>query len=283
MNYQHYETFLSLVETKNFSLTAKKLFIAQSTVSNRIKEIELESKQVMFNRSNKYVTITLAGELFLEYAKRMVEIESTLKQELNNLKYKGRIRIGTPHAVYTGHMKEAIKLFMKENKEISVKITVSHTSQLIEALADDLIDIAVVSYLPRSSQVKELMSFSDAVILVTKNSDEFMDHISWSNFHELNLLYSDIGNAFERWLMEKLSTSFSYQFYIDQINEIVTYVEEGMGYGFVPESLVEALLKNNSLKKVIIEGDDHYYMTHHVITKRTKEDNPLIKRICSYL
>lgn len=281
MNYQHYETFLILAETKNFSITAKKLFVAQSTVSNRIKEIESETDKRMFNRTNKTVELTPAGELFQVYAKKMVEIERNLKQELSYLKYKGRIRIGTPHAVYIGHIKEALKTFMNENKDISIKITISHSNQLIEALADDLIDLAVVSYLPKSSQIVELMSFSDQVIFVVKNDDKFLDRVSWCDFEQLNFIYSDIGNEFEKWLKKKMPTSLSYQFYIDQINEVVAYIEDGMGYSFVPESLVAGLLDNKSLKRVNIEDQHTYAMIHHVVTKRTKEDNPLIKQICS--
>ncbi len=40
MNYDFYKTFVVLAETKNFSKTAEKLNIVQSTVSNRIQEVE---------------------------------------------------------------------------------------------------------------------------------------------------------------------------------------------------------------------------------------------------
>lgn len=56
MNYDFYKTFVVLAETKNFSKTAEKLNIVQSTVSNRIQELEKYLNTDLFNRTNKRVS-----------------------------------------------------------------------------------------------------------------------------------------------------------------------------------------------------------------------------------
>lgn len=62
MDIETMKTFLVLVDTKNFTRTAHQLFIAQSTVTNRILELEKELNVTLFERNNRSVELTPAGE-----------------------------------------------------------------------------------------------------------------------------------------------------------------------------------------------------------------------------
>ena len=50
MDIETMKTFLVLVDTKNFTRTAHQLFIAQSTVTNRILELEKELNVTLFEK-----------------------------------------------------------------------------------------------------------------------------------------------------------------------------------------------------------------------------------------
>ena len=73
MNTEELKTFIYLSKVKNFTLAAEQLFIAQSTVTNRISELEKEVGKRLFSRGSKTVTLTEAGEIFLRYAERILE------------------------------------------------------------------------------------------------------------------------------------------------------------------------------------------------------------------
>lgn len=267
MNKQHYETFVSLAETKNFSMTAKKLYIVQSTVSNRIKEIEAKIGKPLFIRTNKSVSLTVAGEVFLQYAKRALAIESDMRDELKNLRYTSRIKIGSPHAIYSGHLLPLIQNFMKKNQDISIKVKISHTGILLEDLSDDIVDLAVVTYLPRNIEIESLASFSEPVVLIAQNTESFKSTMTWSELAESSLIYADLGLGFDQFVKDRVEGGLSYRLYIDQINEVIRYVEEGMGYGFVPLSLVDQRPNKNKLKIVDMDGDS-YQMKHYMIAKK---------------
>ena len=53
MDTQHLKTFIQLSATKNFTQTAKQLFVAQSTVTNRINELERNLGKQLFVRDKK--------------------------------------------------------------------------------------------------------------------------------------------------------------------------------------------------------------------------------------
>ena len=50
MNINQIEAFLEVVSSKNISEAARKLYVSQSTVSQRIKELEEELKITLFIR-----------------------------------------------------------------------------------------------------------------------------------------------------------------------------------------------------------------------------------------
>lgn len=75
-------TFITLAEIKNFTKTAQQLFVAQSTVTNRIRDLETELGVALFIRNHKQVDLTPAGLKFLEYAQRFIELETAVLQDV---------------------------------------------------------------------------------------------------------------------------------------------------------------------------------------------------------
>ena len=60
-------TFIALAQIKNFTKTAQQLFVAQSTVTNRIRDLEMELGVPLFIRSHKQVDLTPSGQKFLDW------------------------------------------------------------------------------------------------------------------------------------------------------------------------------------------------------------------------
>lgn len=66
------EVFLAIVRTRNISRAAEQLNLSQSTVSKRLKVLEQEINAILFERGkgNKVLSLTLAGEEFIDLAER---------------------------------------------------------------------------------------------------------------------------------------------------------------------------------------------------------------------
>ncbi|MBF1343385.1 MAG: LysR family transcriptional regulator, partial [Megasphaera micronuciformis] len=71
MNTETLRTFIAAAQIKNFTKTAEHLFIAQSTVTNRILDLESEIGKPLFTRKHKQIELTEAGLQFLDYAKQL--------------------------------------------------------------------------------------------------------------------------------------------------------------------------------------------------------------------
>lgn len=270
MNYDFYKTFVVLAETKNFSKTAEKLNIVQSTASNRIQELEKYLGTNLFCRTNKSVALTEAGLNFLHYAKRIVAIEEDGLRMLNNLNYKDTLKIGAVHSLYSGYVKDALKKFMIHIPNISIEITLSHTPNLLEMLNDNLIDIGFVFTKPKSNKLICSNILKDEIILVTKNSHKFKDELYIEEIKTIPLLYADTGDSFIKYIEEELHSKFHFQLKIDQILEIIDYLCEGFGYAFVLKSLVLDSIHKGDLKEVKIKNCPPHTVEGYLLIDKNK-------------
>lgn len=268
MNYDFYKTFVTLAETGNFSKTAKKLNIVQSTVSTRIQELEKYLQTCLFERTNKTVSLTKAGLDFLPFAERLIAIEAEGLNTIHRINYKNTINIAVVHSLYYRFVKNTVKKFMNDNQDTSVKININHSNAILEMMSDNLIDIGLVYIKPKSPNFTCIAAFKDKIILVTKNSKEFSDEITLSQLNNLDLLLADLGDGFNEWLNNQLIKKIDYRLYVDQMLELVNYLEDGFGYAFMLSSLAENLIKIEKLKKVTIKNVTDYSVEGYVVVDK---------------
>ena len=74
------KVFLAVAEKRNFSKAAKSLFLTQPAVSFQIQMLEQYYGTILFDRVNRNITLTAAGELLLSYAKRMSGLQAQLEK-----------------------------------------------------------------------------------------------------------------------------------------------------------------------------------------------------------
>lgn len=143
---------------------------------------------------------------------------------------------------------------MNDNPDTSIKININHSNVILEMLSDNLIDIGLVYIKSKSPKLACAATFKDEIILVTKNSEDFLDEITLNQLTDLDLLSVDLGDSFNEWLDNQLNKKIDYRLYVDQMLEIVNYLKEGFGYAFMLRSLADTLIKTGELKKVTINN-----------------------------
>lgn len=96
MNTKQLEYALTLAQTRNFSQAAAKLNMSQPTLSKQIRALEEELGVQLFDRSSVPLTLTGAGECFIQEVRDMLQKENRLRSLMSNFKdgNRGRLVIG---------------------------------------------------------------------------------------------------------------------------------------------------------------------------------------------
>ncbi|MBS5916125.1 MAG: selenium metabolism-associated LysR family transcriptional regulator [Clostridiales bacterium] len=150
------KVFITVADKKNFSKAAKALNLTQPAISFQIQTLEQYYQTMLFDRVNRHVKLTEAGELLLEYALSMNDLQSQLERKMQQLTghVKGTLMIGASRTVGEYIMPYIICAFKNEYTDVDITLEIYNTKHVEELVLSNHLDVGLVE-----SQVKhdELM------------------------------------------------------------------------------------------------------------------------------
>ncbi len=136
----------TIADEHSISQAAKKLFIAQPSLSQSLQRIEEHLGTQLFKRSIGGLTLTYAGERYYQIACRILKIYHDFETEIsdiNNLKT-GRIHMGITNHLGTIILPKILPRFNQECPAVEMIIFEGTTQQQEEKLLSGELDFAVL-------------------------------------------------------------------------------------------------------------------------------------------
>ena len=133
MTLQQLKYAITVAETGTITEAANRLYISQPSLTNAIHELEKEMNIVIFNRTNKGISLSKEGEDFLGYARQVLEQAAILED-----KYKGNNGGKKQFCVSTQHYSFAVNAFVDLIKKYGRQIL---------GLTDENISILIWKYI----------------------------------------------------------------------------------------------------------------------------------------
>lgn len=164
----------TIADTKSISKAAKKLFIAQPSLSQAIQKIEEDLGTKLFVRNHNGMELTFAGEKYYLAATEILNIYDDFQNEvtyINDLK-SGRVNIGITNFMGTYLLPELIPKFTSDFPNIETHIYEMNSTELEKSLLDGTIDFAVMHNHPlmHNKSIKHDILYRDPFVLVTKKN-----------------------------------------------------------------------------------------------------------------
>ena len=143
------KSFIAIAETGTFSHAAEVVGRTQSALSLQIKKLEESLGCALFTRTSRKVTLTEQGEIFLGYAKRIVQLQWEVYSRLKEPDIEGEIRLGTPEDFATHYLPEVLALFRKHHPRIQLNVSCDLTLNLVDGFQRGEFDIILVKRDPQ--------------------------------------------------------------------------------------------------------------------------------------
>ena len=232
--------FVYIAECENLTRGAEKAFLSPPAASARIKSLEHEAGRQLFLRSNKGVTLTDAGEVFLRQARLVLRQVDFLHAEMINPD-SGHIRISANTTALTEFLPEILAQFLTDWPGVTVDLQERLTRDIIRSVSDGTSDLGIISGDPKTDNLQVIPFSTDKLVLATaanhplsKSKDlMFADALAFEHIslHDGSTLLDFLRQQFRRSGYDK-----HLRLQVRSFEAMCRLIEAGVGIGVVPES-----------------------------------------------
>lgn len=168
MNSRQLQYAIALSEIRNYSQVAEKLNISQPALSKQILSLESELGIKLFDRTTTPLTVTPAGQHFIQGAADLIYKEDQLLRSMERFKSgdAGQLVIGVTPFRSSYLIPKIVKEFRATYPNIQIKLNEAGSDLLRKEAAEGKYDFAVVN-LPVDESVLDVIPLeSDRLVLV---------------------------------------------------------------------------------------------------------------------
>jgi DNA-binding transcriptional LysR family regulator len=131
------KAFVAVADHRSFTRAATALNRTQSAISMQIKRLEERLGTVLFHRTKVQVDLSLAGEGFLGYARRILLLNDEAVSHLQQHKVQGRVRLGVMDDYGTLIVPPVLAGFVVSYPCIRIEMETGLTAHMQERLGED--------------------------------------------------------------------------------------------------------------------------------------------------
>lgn len=153
MTLQQLKYVVTVAETGNISEAARKLFISQPSMTNAIKELEEEMQVMIFRRTNKGVIVTNEGDIFLAYARQVLEQAALLENKfIGGMTQKPKFSVSCQHYSFAVNaFVDVIRAF--EAGEYDFTLRETQTYEIIEDVSRMKSEIGILYFSSKNEEI----------------------------------------------------------------------------------------------------------------------------------
>lgn len=255
-------TLLTLVETGNYTKTARRLSLTQPAVSQHVSRLEAELGCKLLQRVQGRYSPTDEGKIVIQHAKRVQALEESLHQKLLDYRnHRRHFTIGVTHTTESNILINVIAEYCNTHDGIVINIISDDINILYSKLKTFAIDMAFVEGRITGSDISTLLLDTDSLILVVSPDHPLATRgnvtIPELQQEKLIMRLADSGTRklFESHLMSKnLSLKdFKIILEIDNIATIKDLIRKNLGVSILAKSACQDELSKGKLVALPIE------------------------------
>jgi len=146
MEFRQLQYIMAVAKYRNVTKAADSLYISQSALSHYIKNAEDELGVKLFDRSTNPISLTRAGECYMESARRILIENERLTNELRDLTnhMSGKLTIGTSNDRCSYMIPKLLPAFYARYPHININVVIGGGQILSEKLRTGELDVMIL-------------------------------------------------------------------------------------------------------------------------------------------
>lgn len=265
------DTFLDLLETKNFNRTAERLTITQSTVSARVQALEKQVGAPLFERGRGGAHATPAGRRFIDYA-RSIKLSWTMaQQDIGVLdRFDGMMRFASQVSLMDRVLLNWVDKLKLALPTTALYLEADYSNQMVSDLMFGNLDVALV-YMPR--YIPDILYeeiFQEHMVMVSSDSRHLSEQ---TPERYIRVSYS---GTFDKQHSEFLPDLGRSRISVGLGSMAVTLLQREGGACYLPEALAEGFITHHGFYKV--EDAPNFEQRTYVATHVRRRHNHKIQK-----
>jgi DNA-binding transcriptional LysR family regulator len=146
MELRHLRVFVELAAEQHFGRTAKRLRVAQSAISQTVRDLEDEVGARLFQRSSRLFEITPAGRALLAFANQALQaVDRGVHAARDASQGHGRLTLRCVSAALATRLPAVLARFGREHPEVVIDLQDGSSEESLASLRAGKCDVAFVS------------------------------------------------------------------------------------------------------------------------------------------
>ncbi|HVF88650.1 MAG TPA: LysR family transcriptional regulator [Blastocatellia bacterium] len=261
MEFWQLEVFAAVAEEKSFSRAGRRMGRTQPAISSAVKLLEDELGERLFDRLGKSIRLTAAGELLMEYAKRMVRLRDEARLAMGELRglSRGRISLGANETTCLYLLPDVLSSFKQAYPQVQVDIQRAISRNITEKVVEGSLDFGIVTLPVRDPRLETITIHKDEMALIVGPGHPLASRRS-VNMSELEgepFILHKIGTTTRERMAKHFGdggVSLKVGMELASIETIKRFVSIGMGISIVPRLCIEKEVAEGSLRTVELKN-----------------------------
>lgn len=245
MQKQDCRMLIAVYEEKNLTRAAQKLFTSQPAITYRLQKLEEEYQIKLYTREGNKLIFTSEGEFLVDFSRKMLLDLDKLEENLKTLKKDatGTIRIGVSSNFALYKLPVLIKKFVNLSHSIQVNVTTGWSSEIIQLLNKNEIQIGIITGNYNWFGEKILLA-EDPLTIISKNQIDmedipFLPLISYQPNKKKGpgeKATNPLAQMIENWWQDRFSAPPLVRMELDKVETCKEMVNQNLGYSIIPKS-----------------------------------------------
>lgn len=168
MEFLDLQYFVSIAESGSFTKSALQNNMAQSALSRRVRDLEVELGTALFYRNGRGVVLTDVGEVFLARARGILAEREALRQDMRASvsELDGTVKLAVPPSVGLVLLAPLLRQIRADLPRVRMRVMEGFSGHVAEWLAAGKVDLAVLYKMKASALLDaEHLLFEDMFLI----------------------------------------------------------------------------------------------------------------------